>query len=319
MKKSFLWSITGVGMLWVLLSLFFLPNYATRVRPNPVTTTPAQLDIHYEDVVVHSGDLLLPGWWMPAESAIAELMFVHGAGSNRTSHFIDSLGLYRALNKMGISVLSIDLRNHGNAPKTTGHLTMGLEAQRDVFAMAEWLDGRGTTRLPRLVMGASMGGATVIHALASGLDAEGVILFDPALHTADSLVQGAVVNTGMPSALFKLYAWASVTFYPLPKAITDTLVLAKALNQPILLIQDPEDPVTRLHFAQELAQANSYIDLRLAAAPAATAQCLANKGRWGSHVAAFKCDGDWMISVITEYLIDLNIERAQPALATSEY
>ncbi len=156
-EKRLLWSTLFIVTLWFVLSLFVLPSYATRVAANPVTKTPAAVGLAYQDVTVESDGLALPGWWMPADSPIAELMFIHGAGSNRTSHFIDSLNLYKALTDMGISVLSIDLRNHGNAPKTTGHLTMGLDEHRDVLAMAAWLDARQSTHLPKLVMGASMG------------------------------------------------------------------------------------------------------------------------------------------------------------------
>lgn len=318
MKKPFLWITLFTLSLWLVLSLFVLPSYATRVANNPVTTTPAQAGITYEDVTIESDGLKLPGWWMPAASPIAELMFIHGAGSNRTSHFIDSLNLYKALSEMGISVLSIDLRNHGNAPKTTGHLTMGLDEHRDVLAMAAWLDARQNTPLPTLVMGASMGGATAVHALANGLAVDGVILFDPALHTADSLAQGAWVNTGLPTSIFQLYAWAGVNFYPLPSGNTDTLELAKALAQPILLIQDVADPVTRLPYAEELAEANNFIDLRLAPNPAENAQCLQGKGRWGSHVAAFRCDNAWMMSVLADYLSGLGISYHEASLATSE-
>lgn len=319
MKTRLRWIAVSLASLWVVLSVFVLPPYATRVAANPVVKTPADMAIPFEDVTIYSEGLSLPGWWMPAAKPVAELLFIHGAGSNRTSHFIDSLSLYKALTAMGISVLTIDLRNHGNAPKTTGRLTMGLQEHRDVLAMADWLDARQSRRLPRLVMGASMGGATAVHALVNGLDVDGVILFDPALDTADSLAQGAWVNTGLPPAFFQLFAWASVTFYPLPNGATDTLALAKTLRQPTLVIQDPDDPVTRLPYAQHLAKSNDAIDLRIAAPVTSDAQCLSGKGRWGSHVAAFRCDSGWMTAVVADYLASLDILVLDPSKATSDY
>lgn len=314
-----MWLCAGSLTLWAALSVFVLPSYATRVGANPVVSSPAELGMHFENVIVLSDELSLPGWWIPADEPIAELMFVHGAGSNRTSHFIDSLSLYRTLTAMGISVLTVDLRNHGNAPKSSGHLTMGLAEHRDVLAMAAWLDARATPHLPRLVMGASMGGATAIHALSNGLKVDGVILFDPALNTADSLAQGAWVNTGLPPALFKLFAWASVTFYSLPQGATDTLTLAQVVRQPILVIQDPDDPVTRLPYAQHLANTNDLVDLRIAAPVTPDHPCLFGKGRWGSHVAAFRCDNSWVRAALADYLNALNIAPSAPTAATSEY
>ena len=301
MRKLAVAALALVGF-WLGMSLFFLPFYATHATDNPVVTAPSDVGLNYQDVVIHSDGLALPGWWMPAANPRAVLMFVHGAGSNRTSHFIDSLNLYAAFVMEDISVLTIDLRNHGNAPKTDGHWTMGLEEHRDLLAMSLWLDDHTDQSVPRLAMGASMGGATVIHALANGLAVDGVILLDPALNTADSLAQGGRTETGLPSVLFQPYAWAATTFYGLPKGESDAGALITDVKQPILLIQDPDDPVTRLTFAQAAAGTNPMIQLVTAVPVPQGADCLRNKGRWGTHVAAFKCDSQWTMNAVNKYL-----------------
>ena len=301
MRKLAVAALALVGF-WLGMSLFFLPFYATQATDNPVVTAPSDVGLNYQDVVIHSDGLALPGWWMPAANPRAVLMFVHGAGSSRTSHFIDSLNLYAAFVMEDISVLTIDLRNHGNAPKTDGHWTMGLEEHRDLLAMSLWLDDHTDQSVPRLAMGASMGGATVIHALANGLAVDGVILLDPALNTADSLAQGGRTETGLPSVLFQPYAWAATTFYGLPKGESDAGALITDVKQPILLIQDPDDPVTRLTFAQAAAGTNPMIQLVTAAPVPPGADCLRNKGRWGTHVAAFKCDSQWTMNAVNKYL-----------------
>ena len=301
MRKLAVAALALVGF-WLGMSLFFLPFYATQATDNPVVTAPSDVGLNYQDVVIHSDGLALPGWWMPAANPRAVLMFVHGAGSSRTSHFIDSLNLYAAFVMEDISVLTIDLRNHGNAPKTDGHWTMGLEEHRDLLAMSLWLDDHTDQSVPRLAMGASMGGATVIHALANGLAVDGVILLDPALNTADSLAQGGRTETGLPSVLFQPYAWAATTLYGLPKGESDAGALITDVKQPILLIQDPDDPVTRLTFAQAAAGTNPMIQLVTAAPVPQGADCLRNKGRWGTHVAAFKCDSQWTMNAVNKYL-----------------
>jgi fermentation-respiration switch protein FrsA (DUF1100 family) len=301
MRKLAAAALALVGF-WLGMSLFFFPSYATRATDNPVVTAPSDVGLNYQDVVIHSDGLALPGWWMPAANPRAVLMFVHGAGSSRTSHFIDSLNLYAAFVMEDISVLTIDLRNHGNAPKTDGHWTMGLEEHRDLLAMSLWLDDHTDQSVPRLAMGASMGGATVIHALANGLAVDGVILLDPALNTADSLAQGGRTETGLPSVLFQPYAWAATTFYGLPKGESDAGALITDVKQPILLIQDPDDPVTRLPFAKAAADTNPMIQLVTAAPVPQGADCLRNKGRWGTHVAAFKCDSQWTMNTVNKYL-----------------
>ena len=297
-------AITSVVIIlaWLLLSFTVLPPYAITPGENPVTLSPEDVDLAYTSITVPVDGIELEGWWMPAPSARAVLLFVHGAGSNRTSWFIQSLDLYRLLVDQQISVLTVDLRNHGNSPKTDGRLQMGAIEWRDVMAMANWLDASPQRDLPRIAMGASMGGATVIHALSQGLQVDGVILFDPALDTQDALAQGGWVQTGIPTLLLKPFAWATTTFWGLPSGQHDALAKALQIAQPTLLIQDPDDPVTRLTFAEQLGAANPQMALAVAPTTTKTADCLTGKNRWGSHVAAFSCHPEWFNNQLVGYL-----------------
>ena len=77
--------------VWLLASVALLPPYALMIDDNPVTSTPADQGVTFEDIQVPSDDLLLEGWWMPAENPRGVVLFAHGAGSNRTSTFVPSL------------------------------------------------------------------------------------------------------------------------------------------------------------------------------------------------------------------------------------
>lgn len=288
--------------LWVLLSVTLLPRMAISVGDNPVTSTPADVSLAYENVIVESEGLSLEGWWMPAESPRAVLLFVHGAGSNRTSWFVPSLEFYRALVERQISVLTIDLRNHGNSPKSDGTLAMGLEEWPDVIAMDRWLDTRVGDQLPRFGMGVSMGGATLIQAMSRGLELDRAILFDPALATQDSLAHGAWISTGLPPAMFRLYAWATTALYGLPSGDADAASLARTLRVPTLLLQDIDDPITRAEYAQALAADNAHVTLALSPPTSPESDCVAGKGRWGSHAGAFKCHQEWFLSELDGFL-----------------
>ena len=296
-------SIVGAIIVcgWFLLSFTVLPPYAITPGDNPVTQSPSDVGLAYTSIKVPVDDIELEGWWIPAHSARAVLLFVHGAGSNRTSWFIQSLDLYRLLVDHQISVLTVDLRNHGNSPKTDGRLRMGAIEWRDVMAMANWLDASPQRHLPRIAMGASMGGATVIQALSQGLQVDGVILFDPALDTQDALAQGGWVQTGIPTPLLKPFAWATTTFWGLPSGKQDALAKAVQIAQPTLLIQDPDDPVTRRTFAEQLGAANPQVALAMAPTTTKTADCLTGKNRWGSHVAAFSCHPEWFRNQLQSY------------------
>ena len=175
-------SLGGVGLFisWVGLSLVLAPPYMVATSPYWIDVDPGDRGLAFESTLIPSDELLLSAWWIPAERPRAELIFVHGAGSNRISEFIGSLDFYRTLNELGVSVVTMDLRNHGKSPVTDGRLRMGATEWRDVIAAGNWLDAHQASELPRLVLGASMGGSAAIHAAANGLRIDGMILLPSA-------------------------------------------------------------------------------------------------------------------------------------------
>ncbi len=187
----------------------------------------------------------------------------------------------------------MDIRNHGNSPVTDGTLRMGLAEWPDVVATAQWLDQQQPSDRPRILLGASMGGSTVIHAMKNGLEADAMILLDPLLDVLDSMMEVGEVETGFPPLLFSIAARAAIHRYGLPHGKTSPLAMAKTLDLPILLMQDWEDPVTRSPFAAELAGTNPRVTLARVPAISLEEACLDGKEEWGTHVAAHPCRPDW--------------------------
>ena len=218
--------IYGIAMPWLGL----------KSGSEPVVDAPLSNDI--EHVVFESDKLRLEGWWMPAGNPRATLLFIHGAGSSRESPFFNTLGFYDSLQKAGVSVFAFDQRNHGNSEYTDGYLRMGATEYRDVLAAREWLKVRTDKGTPVIICGLSMGGATSIYALASGIQADGLLLFDPMLNTRDSLERGGWVGYGLPSVLFRPMAYLAPFFWSLPHGDSDALEIAKTLNLPIAIVQN---------------------------------------------------------------------------------
>lgn len=289
---------------WIGLSLFWAPAYMVAAPVNPVTEDPASRGLVFENVEIPTKALSAPlqAWWIPASSPRATLIFVHGAGSNRTSSYIGCLDFYKTLNALDVSVLTLDLRNHGNSPRTDSVLRMGSEEWADVAAASDWLDTAHPDTSPRLILGASMGGSVVVHAADRGVKADALILFDPQLDVRDSLIQGGEIVTGFPAFLFSLAAPATIRRYELPDGDGSPLSLAAALQLPILLIQDWDDPVTRAPFAAQLAARNPQVTLARAPAVPLDSPCLSGKERWGSHVAAHECHPNWTRDTINDFL-----------------
>jgi alpha-beta hydrolase superfamily lysophospholipase len=100
---------------------------------------------------------------------VAAVLFVHGGNANREDSYFGALDYYKSLHDRNISVLAIDLRNHGASDKSaSGHLTFGREEQLDAKAGLDWIHAEH----PELrIFGSadSMGGATLLHLAAAGI------------------------------------------------------------------------------------------------------------------------------------------------------
>lgn len=288
--KKLIWSITALLLLGcTYVALFAVPGEIVRPQRTALATTPAEVGVAFEDFVISPQDspLTLAGWWMPADNARATLVFIHGAGSNRGSTYFGTLPFYRAMVDQGISVVAIDLRNQGESGSDNQGLQFGRTEKHDAAAAIAWARNK-TPDLPLFAMGISMGGATLIQAAHDGAPLDGLILLDSLLDTRDTVMQGAAAETGLPPALFSVSAWAATQFYGLPGGEEQALERAATLDLPILAIQDPDDPVTRAHFSQELAARNPNVTLWMAPAIDPAHPELAWKGNWGTHVAAFQ-------------------------------
>ena len=213
--------------------------------------------------------------------------------------------LYDSLQEAGVSVFTFDQRNHGNSEYTDGYLRMGATEYRDVLAAREWLKGRTDNGTPVIICGLSMGGATSIYALAAGIQADGLLLFDPMLNTRDSLERGGWVGYGLPSFLFRPMAYLAPLFWSLPHGDSDALEVAKTLDLPIAIVQNKTDPITRSIWSEELAQASASATIAFIPDIDASDPCMADKGRWGTHASSFHCHPDWTIKQVENLIARL--------------
>ena len=285
--------IFGIAMPWLGL----------KSGSEPVVDAPYSNNV--EHLIFESDKLQLEAWWMPAENPRATLLFVHGAGSSRVSPFFNTLGFYDSLQKVGVSVFTFDQRNHGNSEYTDGYLRMGATEYRDVLTAREWLRGRTDNDIPVIICGLSMGGATSIYALANGMRADGLLLFDPMLNTRDSLERGGWVGYGLPSVLFRPMAYLAPLFWSLPYGESDALEVAKVLDLPIAIVQNKTDPITRSIWSEELAKASEAATIAFVPDIDAGDPCMADKGRWGTHASSFHCHPDWTIEQVENLIARL--------------
>ena len=303
MKSMLTAALYSVGLIALFVALYgiAMPALGLKTGSERVTVSPSAPDL-YEAIIFESEGLMLEGWWYPAENARATLLFVHGAGSSRYSPFFNTLGFYENLQANGISVFTFDQRNHGNSTFTDGYLRMGATEYRDVQAASDWLNKNQPNDAPLIVCGLSMGGATAIYAIADGLAADGLLLFDPMLNTADALAQGGYVGYGLPPALFRPMALLAPYFWSLPRGQYDALPVASQLSLPIQILQNKNDPITRSIWTEQLAQQNANAALSYVPYIAPEHPCLADKGRWGTHASSYHCHPEWTMNEVEQLL-----------------
>lgn len=291
-----------VAALLVLL-VVAVPYSAIQPEHIAIEKHPADLELAYEDFTVTPADqpLSIAGWWMPADNARANLVFLHGGGSSRHSTFFNSVPFYADMVGRGLNVVAIDLRNHGLSDDDASGVQFGRTEHHDAAAAVRWMRQRAPG-LPLFLMGISMGGATAIHAAAAGAKVDALILLDPLLDTTDVFARGGTVQTGLPSALFLPSAWAGKQFFGLPAGEDEALALATRLELPILLLQDPQDPVTTAQYAHQLAASNEHVELWLAPPVPADHPGLPDRGGWRSHVMAYVAFPDAFVARVAQFI-----------------
>ncbi len=102
-----------------------MANFFQRVDRNPVTRTPDEADLAFEEITFESLDgLKLKAWYIPAATADKIVVFNHFMLGNRAGAVppkdwgnvaVDFMPIYRHLVDAGYGVISYELRNHGES------------------------------------------------------------------------------------------------------------------------------------------------------------------------------------------------------------
>ncbi len=287
-----------------ILLTYIIPQLALFETRNSSSMRPSDLGIHFKDIVLQPIDsaINIYGWWMPADNSIATLIFIHGATSNRQSEFFKSVHFYEALIRSNISVVCIDLRNHGESDADGKGLGFGVSESNDVASVIRWTKSTISDQ-PLFAMGISMGSASIIHAGNDLNDLQGIILLDPMLNTQSSFARGAAAQTGAPWPLFVPSAYIATWMYGLPHKRQDALDKICSLTLPILLIQDPEDPVAIAKFSKDAAAKNSNIVYREGPKISRVHPTIKDHGGWGSHVAAYALNPEKTFGEIYNFIL----------------
>ena len=173
-----LWAAAAVALAGYLVVALIVAETLTKPRRRAPVSTPAALDLTYEDVTFAStvDAVTLRGWFLPAAGSDRAVVIAHGRNSTRTGDNGQHLPDAAALVGSGYNVLLFDFRAHGLSGGE--RYTLGAAEQRDVLGAVAYLEGRGLSPERMGFWAHSMGAATVLLAADSS----------PAIHTivADS-------------------------------------------------------------------------------------------------------------------------------------
>jgi alpha-beta hydrolase superfamily lysophospholipase len=225
-------------------------------RRNPPEITPAALGLPYESITVPSGDIELPGWFIPARGGAAGpgVALIHGWESARDRTLPMAVFLHAA----GFHCLTVDVRAHGANPPESLPMSAGefgadaLAAFHALIARDEVTDGA--------ISGHSMGAIGAILAAAADPRVAAVVATsspaDPYRLTRQTF---RLARLPIPDPIAYPLAWLTTRVYLKPRGhvVTDvsaTTAIAR-YRGPILLAHGELDQVVPFGHMGRLAAA----------------------------------------------------------------
>lgn len=213
------------GVYFGQAHLLYLPNLPSR----EIALTPKDVGLPYDDVWLRTEDgVRLHGWYLPAESGRATMIFFHGNAGN-ISHRLDSLRIFHSLR---LSVLIIDYRGYGKSegsPSEKG-------TQHDALAAWRYItEAQGVPAQKVVLFGRSLGAA-----IASDLAVR---------HQPGALIVESAF-TSVPDMGAELYWWLPVR--QLSRFRYATREDVARVRCPVLVVHSPEDEIIPFRHAEAI-------------------------------------------------------------------
>lgn len=257
--------------------------------------SPDDLPVDYEDVEIETELGAAPAWFVPARTRSSRWMIgVHGRAVRRQ----ETLRAVPVFQDAGYHSLLVSYRNDGDAPRSPDHrYALGDREWRDIEAAMRYALDHGAKHI--VLIGWSMGGATVLQALTRSPLAEhvsGVVLDSPVVDWVTALEYQGVANR-LPKpiqwAVIRLLTrpWAGLVTgqrEPIDIERLDIVRRANELHTPILLLHSDDDGYVPSTASRALAVARPDI---VTFEPFSTARHTKlwnyDEPRWNAVIATF--------------------------------
>lgn len=256
-------------VFWVLiiaaslvLIYFGIGSYAavtmTKIGEHPqYNTTPGDFGLIFEAVQFPSrvDCKRISAWYIPCPGADRAIILVHGRDASKQNAISGRISQLAAdLNRIGIAVLMIDLRGHGESEGT--RYTFGFHERRDVLGAVDFLLGHGFSPGKIGALGISLGGAAVIYAAVEE-PAIGAVIVESTFADINLLIKpNWRPESGLPMFFLPgvFMMWQLLIGFDLKK-VKPAMLLAHIAPRPILILHSNSDEVVDSSHARTLKAA----------------------------------------------------------------
>jgi pimeloyl-ACP methyl ester carboxylesterase len=313
--------LLGVPLLALLLAIvwFAVAPLGFGGWRQPLADTPADHGMSFETIEFRprNQELTLRAWWMPpAAPAKAALVMAHGGGSNRSELYTRWLELAARLVAHGYGVLALDLRNHGESGASASGPTFGVEEANDIVAAIDELQRR-TPGVRVGGLGHSMGGQTMLYAMAREPRLEAVVSDSTFTDIGSITANFGHAATGLPTVLFTApFRWSAQHLHGVVLDRARAIDIVGSLSpRPLLIVHDEADPIVPVEQARALHAANPSSELWITSTPADQLRPEL-RTRFGTHCASYQTYPDAYTERVTAFF-DRIFARAGPVQRTT--
>jgi pimeloyl-ACP methyl ester carboxylesterase len=250
---------TAAAVAPIGLAYRFALAYRVRAgypRRNPPICTPADLGLRFESMLIESGGVPLPAWFIPARGGARGpgVVLVHGWESARDRTLPMAVFLHAA----GFHCLTFDVRGNGTNPAEELPLTAGEFGADTLAAFHALIEQPEVTE--GAIAGHSMGGIGAILAAAADPRVAAVVATSsPADPYRLTRLTFRLARLPIPDPLAYPLAWLTTRVYLRPRGHVVTAVSAAAAIAsyagPVLLAHGEEDEVVPMSHLDRLASA----------------------------------------------------------------
>ena len=248
LKKIIIPFILVIVLIYIFLSMY-ITNLAFQPKRNIFEETPDLYSLNYKDISFKSydsKDIDLNGWWIENEKNIGTIIWVHGLDSERSGGE-GKLEMMKEIHNLGYSILTFDLRGHGNSGDAP--LGLGIREKNDIYGAIRYLNTNHNVDKVGLY-GISYGAVAVIDAAINHnnekVNIVGVFADTPYFSVTELLTKEVSDRTPIPHFISKLLKFGIIQSGELFQNmnIEDVEISMKNINKieyPLIIISCKND------------------------------------------------------------------------------